>query len=51
MILQDRPLPSSALLPTPSQIQAWENDGAHYTLLGQVRSFSVFSSCPRKVTG
>jgi hypothetical protein len=51
VLVQDRAHPGSALLPAPGQIRAWEHGGAHYTLLARVRTFSVFSTCPHKVSG
>jgi hypothetical protein len=49
VILQDRAHSSSALLPAPMQIDAWEHAGAHYTLLARARTFNLFSTCPHKV--
>jgi hypothetical protein len=51
VILQDKAHAHSATLPATRQIQAWEHDGARYTLLARVRTFSVFSLCPHKVRG
>jgi hypothetical protein len=51
VILQTRAQSNSTLLPTPTQILAWERDGARYRLIAHVRTFRVFSTCPAKVTG
>jgi hypothetical protein len=45
VILQARAQSNSTLLPTPTQIIAWERDGAHYRLAAHVRTFRVFSTC------
>jgi hypothetical protein len=47
VILQTRAQSNSTLLPLAPQILAWEREGAHYTLVAHVRTFRVFSTCPR----
>lgn len=47
VILQTRAQSNATLLPLAPQILAWEHEGAHYTLLARVRTFRVFSTCPR----
>jgi hypothetical protein len=51
VILQTRAQSNSTLLPTATQIRAWEQAGAHYRLLARVRTFRVFSSCSSQATG
>jgi hypothetical protein len=48
VILQTRAQSDSTLLPLAPQILAWEREGAHYTLVAHVRTFRVFSTCPRR---
>ncbi|MGN6870679.1 MAG: hypothetical protein ACTHMY_19985 [Solirubrobacteraceae bacterium] len=50
VILQTRAQSNSHLLPTPQQIIAWEQAGAHYRQVAHVRTFRVFSTCAGKVT-
>jgi hypothetical protein len=49
VILQTRAQSNSHLLPSPSQIIAWEHAGAPYRLVAHVRTFRVFSTCAGKV--
>jgi hypothetical protein len=48
VILQTRAQSHSTLLPTTSQIHAWERAGASYRLVDRVRTFRVFSNCVSK---
>jgi hypothetical protein len=45
VILQTRAQSNSTLLPTPSQIRAWQRAGVPYRLVDRVRTFRVFSAC------
>ena len=49
VILQTRAQSNSTLLPTPSQILAWDRAGARYRQIAHVRTFRVFSTCADKV--
>jgi len=51
VILQTRAQTDSTLLPTPVQVIAWEHAGARYTLVARVRTFRIFSTCGRRVSG
>jgi len=50
VILQTRAQSNSSLLPTATQIRAWERAGARYRLAAHVRTFRVFSTCAAKVS-
>lgn len=50
VIFQARDTSHAALLPLPSQIQAWERDGARYTF-HRFGTFFVFSTCGNRVAG
>jgi hypothetical protein len=45
VIFQARAHADSQLEPTPGQIMAWEHDGARYTRLAHVRTYTVLSTC------
>jgi hypothetical protein len=45
VILQTRAQSNSTLLPTPSQIRAWQRAGVPYRLVDRVRTYRVFSAC------
>ena len=47
VILQTRAQSNTTLLPLAPQILAWERDGARYRLVAHVRTFRVFSTCPK----
>ena len=46
-IFQTRAQRKATLLPTFANVRAWEQAGAHYTVVAETKTFRVFSTCPR----